>query len=81
MDLSGATWRKASYSNDSGANCVEVAAVWRKASHSSSEGDDCVEVSAVPGIVALRDSKAPESGVLLLDHEGARALSAQVKAL
>jgi Domain of unknown function (DUF397) len=45
MDLSRVTWRKASYSNSDGGNCVEVG-VWRKASYSGSDGGDCVEVGA-----------------------------------
>lgn len=39
-DLSGATWRKSSYSASNGGQCVEVA-------HN------------LPGIVAVRDSRAP----------------------
>jgi hypothetical protein len=47
MDMSRIEWRKASYSNSNGGNCVEVGmspAEWRKASHSSSNGGNCVEV-------------------------------------
>ncbi|MEV5318686.1 DUF397 domain-containing protein [Streptomyces sp. NPDC052687] len=45
-DLSTAVWRKSSYSDGGGTNCVEVA-------------DNC------PGIVPVRDSKAPEGPVLV----------------
>ncbi|WP_175407885.1 DUF397 domain-containing protein [Streptomyces sp. TRM64462] len=51
IDLSAAAWRKSSYSNGSGGNCVEVAegfvgaARWRKSSHSNGSGGDCVEVA------------------------------------
>src|SRR6266568_5081153 len=44
MDLTGATWRKSSYSTST--NCVDVALVgvtWRKSSHSAA--DNCVEVA------------------------------------
>ncbi|GAA2615695.1 DUF397 domain-containing protein [Streptomyces tubercidicus] len=39
-DLSTATWRKSSYTNGSGGDCVEVA-------------------DNLPGIIPVRDSKAP----------------------
>ncbi|MFD9888608.1 DUF397 domain-containing protein [Amycolatopsis sp. NPDC059027] len=71
MDLSNVTWRKSSYSAGSGANgdCVEVAFLgWRKSSYSGGDGHngDCVEVAFVPEAVAVRDSKSPETGALLL---------------
>jgi hypothetical protein len=47
MDVTGAAWRKSSYSGDNGGNCVEVANVWRKSSHSGDNGGDCVEVANV----------------------------------
>ncbi|MFI1285261.1 DUF397 domain-containing protein [Streptomyces sp. NPDC020858] len=63
--LTGAKWRKSSYSADTGGECVECAplgtAAWRKASYSA-EGD-CVEVAAQPCLVAVRDSKNPEGPV------------------
>lgn len=35
-------------------------AVWRKSSYSNQEGGDCVEVAdGVPGVIPVRDSKAP----------------------
>jgi hypothetical protein len=46
MDLTGAVWRKSSYSSANGGNCVEVAVVWRKSSYSSGNGGACVEVAA-----------------------------------
>lgn len=46
-------WRKSSYSNGGGGNCLEVA--WRKSSYSAT-GGDCVEV-AYSEWVAVRDSK------------------------
>jgi hypothetical protein len=45
MDLTGAAWRKSSYSSGNGGNCVEVAVVWRKSSYSSGNGGACVEVT------------------------------------
>ncbi len=41
-------------------------AVWRKSSRSSPTSNNCVEVAAnLPGIVAVRDSKDPDGGVLI----------------
>ena len=54
-------WRKSSYST-ANSNCVE--AQWRKSSHSAANGD-CVEAASAGGQVALRDSKSPETGILL----------------
>ncbi|WP_405973777.1 DUF397 domain-containing protein [Streptomyces sp. NBC_00988] len=47
IDLSDALWFKSSYSNESGGNCVEVAA-------------------NLPGLVPVRDSKAPNRPALIL---------------
>ncbi|MCY0946414.1 DUF397 domain-containing protein [Streptomyces antarcticus] len=62
-NLTGALWRKSSYSGSSGGDCVECAplgpAAWRKASYSGGTGGDCVEVAAQPCRVAVRDSKRP----------------------
>ena len=71
-DLSNARWRKSSYSNGEGGNCVEVAydfpgaARWRKSSYSNGQGGDCVEVAdGVPGVVPVRDSKVPGGPVIV----------------
>ncbi|WP_336049271.1 DUF397 domain-containing protein [Streptomyces sp. CA2R101] len=47
VDLSAACWRKSSYSNGDGGECLEVA-------------DD------FPGLVPVRDSKAPEGPALIV---------------
>ncbi|MFJ1616708.1 DUF397 domain-containing protein [Streptomyces sp. NPDC088846] len=69
-DLRVAAWRKSSYSNGSGGDCLEVAegfARWRKSSHSNGDGGNCVEVAdGHPGIVPVRDSKRPEGPVLVV---------------
>ncbi|MDH2393167.1 MULTISPECIES: DUF397 domain-containing protein [Streptomyces] len=63
-DLTGARWRKSSYSADTGGECVECAplgaAAWRKSSYSGNTGGQCVEVSPQPCRVAVRDSKNPD---------------------
>jgi hypothetical protein len=70
LDLSAAVWRKSSYSNGDGGNCIEVAegfARWRKSSYSNSSGGDCLEVAdGHPGLVPVRDSKRPHGPVIVL---------------
>ncbi|MFJ8136703.1 DUF397 domain-containing protein [Streptomyces sp. NPDC096013] len=42
-------------------------AVWRRSSYSNSSGGDCVEVcDDLPGLVPVRDSKAPHGPALLI---------------
>ena len=68
LDLSGARWRKSSRSTDK-ANCVEVAVLdgarWRKSSRSS-DTSNCVEVAVTGQAVAVRDSKHPTGGALIV---------------
>ncbi|MFD9319884.1 DUF397 domain-containing protein [Streptomyces sp. NPDC060053] len=71
IDLSSVTWRKSSYSNTDGGNCVEVSddllsvAAWRKSSYSNQDGGACLEVAdGVTSLVPVRDSKDPGRGVL-----------------
>ncbi|GAA1540328.1 DUF397 domain-containing protein [Actinomadura kijaniata] len=53
---------------------------WRKSTRSSgAENTDCVEVAAFFGSVAVRDSKAPDSGHLAISRADFDALVAQVK--
>lgn len=71
LDLSAARWRKSSFSNGSGGNCLEVAqdfASWRKSSYSNGDGGNCLEVAdGHPGLVPVRDSKRPDGPALILD--------------
>ncbi|GGQ04973.1 DUF397 domain-containing protein [Streptomyces roseolilacinus] len=85
IDLRTAVWRKSSYSNGDGGDCVEVAegfpgaARWRKSSHSNGTGGECVEVAdGLPGVVPVRDSKVPGGPALVL---AARAWAPFVTAL
>ncbi|MFJ7767386.1 DUF397 domain-containing protein [Streptomyces sp. NPDC097107] len=70
--LTGAQWRKSSYSGDQGGQCVECAPLgplaWRKSSYSGDQGGDCLEVAELPRhtTVAVRDSKTPAGPVLTL---------------
>ena len=63
LSLARVQWRKSSYSDDKGGECVECApvgaAAWRKSSYSDDKGGDCVEVAQLPAAVAVRDSKDP----------------------
>ena len=44
-------------------------AEWRKSSHSGQDGN-CVEVARnLPGLVALRDSQAPDEAKLVVSQE------------
>ncbi|MFZ4174383.1 DUF397 domain-containing protein [Streptomyces griseoincarnatus] len=70
-DLSTAVWRKSSYSNGTGGDCLEVAealpgaARWRKSTYSNGDGGDCLEVcDAHTAVVPVRDSKVPDGPVL-----------------
>jgi hypothetical protein len=58
-----------------------TSANWRKSSYSSSNGGNCVEVAfSLAGAVAVRDSKNPDDGTLVLSPTAWRALIASVKA-
>ena len=83
-DLTGAVWRKSSYSSANGGACVEVADLtgsnWRKSSYSSGNGGNCVEVAAGgPGIVAVRDSKDPDGPALIFSPADWSAFIASLK--
>ena len=66
MDLTGAAWRKSSFSGGNGGACVEVAIV-----PGAAEGSDRV--------VALRDSKNPTGPVLVFTADEWRAFTAGVR--
>ncbi|MFG3119939.1 DUF397 domain-containing protein [Streptomyces sp. NPDC048197] len=72
IDLSTVTWRKSSYSNSDGGQCIEVSddllstVTWRKSSHSNPDGGACLEVSDDhPALVPVRDSKDPHGPALV----------------
>ncbi|MFI9258506.1 DUF397 domain-containing protein [Streptomyces sioyaensis] len=86
FSLSTAQWRKSSYSDDNGGNCLEVAhdfpgaAAWRKSSYSSGQPDNCLEVSDNhPGVVPVRDSKSPHGPTLVFPAIGWTAFVDAVK--
>ncbi|MFA1548261.1 DUF397 domain-containing protein [Actinomadura chokoriensis] len=50
---------------------------WRKSSRSSSTGGDCVEVASLNTVIGVRDSKAPDTGHLMLStHSFAQLITA-----
>ncbi|MFF3766161.1 DUF397 domain-containing protein [Streptomyces sp. NPDC001922] len=54
---------------------------WRKSSHSNQAGGNCVEVTiGFPGLVPVRDSKAPEGPVLVFTVESWTGFISDVKA-
>ncbi|MEU5689516.1 DUF397 domain-containing protein [Streptomyces venezuelae] len=70
QNLTGAQWRKSSYSGSSGGDCIECAplngAAWRKSTYSSDTGGDCIELAQAQCNVAVRDSKNPTGPTLTL---------------
>ncbi|MET7303548.1 DUF397 domain-containing protein [Embleya sp. NPDC005575] len=58
-DLSMARWRKSSYTNADGGNCVEVA-------------------GGLPGVVPVRDSRVPDSPMLVFANDGWSALLSDI---
>ncbi|MDB4873268.1 MAG: putative regulator [Gemmatimonadales bacterium] len=54
-------------------------AVWRKSSRSGSTGGECVEVARLDQHQAVRDSKAPHGGNLLIDSSSWTAFMTRVK--
>ncbi|MEV7344262.1 DUF397 domain-containing protein [Streptomyces sp. NPDC093544] len=80
--LTGARWRKSSYSGDTGGSCVECAPLgplaWRKSTYSSDQGGDCVEIASTPcATIAVRDSKVPDGPALTLTSAAFTAFVAQ----
>ncbi|MFC5185217.1 DUF397 domain-containing protein [Actinomadura harenae] len=51
---------------------------WRKSSHSGEDGDHCVELAWAPEGVAVRDSKAPKAGHLLMSRSAFRLAVASI---
>jgi hypothetical protein len=47
---------------------------WRKSTHSGAVENNCVEVADLNGHIAIRDSKAPDTGHLNLTRQSFAAL-------
>jgi hypothetical protein len=65
VDLSGAAWRKSSYSGGNGGQCVELAATSRQ--------------NGAEPICAVRDSKDPHGPVLAFGQRQWQQFTANVK--
>jgi len=47
-----------------------TSAIWRKSIYSGGNGGQCVEVASnLPTVIAVRDSKNPKDGALVLPRE------------
>lgn len=86
IDLSNVTWRKSSYSNTSGGDCIEVsddflaAAAWRKSSYSNTSGGNCIEIADNhPALVPVRDSKHPHGPALVFPADAWASFVGAVK--
>ncbi|MEV4254281.1 DUF397 domain-containing protein [Spirillospora sp. NPDC049652] len=74
-DWTAVSWRKGSFSGNTGGACIEVADIaWRTSSHSTNTGGQCVEVGVVAPVVAVRDSKDPDGPKLLLSADAWKGL-------
>ena len=83
VDLANVAWRKSSRSGqgDNG-NCVEVGFVntWRKSSFSGQGGNgSCVEVGFAGEGVAVRDSKSPTAGAIVVPAAGWRGFLSRLR--
>ncbi|GAB1512540.1 DUF397 domain-containing protein [Actinophytocola sp. KF-1] len=72
-------WRTSTFSQgDTNSACVEVGH-WRKSSFSQGNGNSaCVEVAWAPEATAVRDSKNPDGGMLLVSESGWSAFRTSV---
>lgn len=81
--MTGAEWRKSSYSGSGGGDCIECAplggAEWRKSSYSGNTGGDCIEIAAQPCRIAVRDSKNTEGGAFTTTPEAFGAFVAAAR--
>jgi hypothetical protein len=56
------------------------AITWRKSSYSGNSGGNCVEVGDAAHLIAVRDSKDPDSARLAFGREAWEAFAASLKA-
>ena len=80
--VNSAQWKKSSYSNGNGGQCVEVGAFpWRKSSYSNGGESNCAEAGHAPGAVLVRDTKDRGAGpVLRVSAEAWRRFTGAVRA-
>jgi hypothetical protein len=71
------TWRKSTYSQDTGGNCVEVG-TWRKSTYSQDTGGACVEV-ATASAVLIRDTTNRDGLTLSVTVSAWRKFTSTIK--
>jgi hypothetical protein len=54
-------------------------AAWRKASKSTGGGSNCVEIARLTSVIAIRDSKNPDGGALIVSPAVFRRLLADAR--
>ncbi|TQK44183.1 uncharacterized protein DUF397 [Streptomyces sp. SLBN-118] len=83
QDLTGARWRRSSYSGNTGGDCVECAplgaAAWHKSTYSGNTGGECIEVAAQPCRIAVRDSKNPDGPAFTVTPAAFAAFVASIR--
>lgn len=58
-----------------------TSATWRKSRRSGNNGGNCVEVTtSLPRVIAVRDSKNPDGGVVKLARETWESFTSRIKA-
>jgi len=58
---------------------ILTGAAWRKSSRSGNSGGSCVELACAPQMRAIRDSKNPDGGELLVAQATAAKFLAAIK--
>lgn len=59
---------------------TDLTTAWRKSSRSGENGNSCVELAYAGRTLAVRDSKNPAGGVLLVEGRAAAGLLGALKA-
>ncbi|MFC9970897.1 DUF397 domain-containing protein [Spirillospora sp. NPDC127200] len=54
---------------------------WRKSSYSGDNQGNCVELANVPDTIAIRDSKDPEGGNILVGRQDFKRFTDVIKSL
>lgn len=74
-------WRKSTYSDGNGGDCVEVGA-WRKSTYSDGNGGNCVEAGTAPDVILVRDTTQNATGpVLRVSAETWKRFTTAIKGL
>jgi hypothetical protein len=52
---------------------------WRRSTRSAGGGSNCVEIARLPGLIAIRDSKNPYGGMLMVGSAAFQQLTDRLK--